>query len=1493
MRGGILLWMKALPFILLCLLLLSIFTSCDQNQAGAIAITLDSGALGKTAEVIDSVENQQIALPSGDAIWTTDEYSFSGWATARGGDVVYKAGAMFSSPSDVTLYAVWTENLKITYLPNGGTGESVTEYHKSGEKVRIKDSSFTRDGWGFKAWNTADDESGTSYAAGQELTLSENLTFYAIWSQNTVTLSYNANGGEGAIDSRAVVPGTEVTLSDGIGFSYTDYTLVSWCTTSDGTGTKYDLGSSLAITEDTVLYAVWKDAPTNLTYILNAEGSAYSVKALSTDISGAVVIPSTYKKIPVTAIEDKAFYECTFITSVIIPDSVTTVGKGVFYGCSNLESVRLPEGMETIASYEEVDEASTERSTCYYGFFQNCSKLKNITIPKSVKNIDNNAFYGCSLLSLVTFEGSSSLETIGEYAFRGCSSLKKISVPDSVTSLGGGCFTECPELEKATLGSGITLVDRSTFSYCTSLESVAIKGNVKSIEESAFFGCSSLIDINLSDTLETLGQGAFENCTSLASIQIPDSVTKLVDAAFRGCSELISIALGSKVQSIGTYAFSGCNKLASIYIDNIEGATGAPTGSRWSAPSSCIVYWTGNYSVSEDGVLTLKDRTAATGAIVIPDKVNGITVTAIGEMAFQNNTSLASVTLPSTVTEIGMSAFAGCTGLTCINGMGNVRTVGNEAFRQCSSLQSIDISSVTGSIGAHTLRECTSLTSITIPDSVTSLGLSAFYGCSNLTDVTLLEGLGSIDAYCFFGCSSLSSVSIPESVTSVAESVFTGCSSLTSITINNTGLTSDKNWEATNATYLCGNFKVDNEGYLYAANASEISGAITLPSKIGDREVKKIGYNAFYGKTRLQSVSIPESVSKIEYGAFQGCTELSEVTLPSGLEAINGNLFYECTSLESINIPSGLKTIDANAFYGCIGLKSIVFPDTLTKIGAQAFSGCTGLESISIPGNCTEIEHDAFQNCSGITSIYVDRTEESCASPWGASNATVIWASYFTVTDYGSLDVNASLDRSLLKGTVIIPSAVQSKEVTRISTYAFKDCTAMTSVKISNGVDDIGSSSFENCTSLIAVEIPDSVTSLGSEVFKECTSLSSISISANVSSVGRGVFSDCVSLREWPLSSKFKPENGVYAGWPYLTSCIIPDGTMSISYAAFENCTGLKEIVIPDSVTSIDPAAFRGCTVLAAINLPSSITKLDNDTFNGCSGLTSITIPSKVTSIGNDTFRGCSGLTSITIPDGVTTIGNNAFTGCSSLISIVIPESTTSLGCDVFSGCSSLESISIDKEYDSTLDSYNNRWGAPETCKITWKPSKVAYGSAVSSAGDIMELGTYPATAGIYAGTAVRWEALYVDTDNKRALMISEKVLEQRAFDPSSNSYSNSAIRDYLTSSQGDGFINTYGIDTSHMLYVDVTSSTEITSVGYGSDKLFLLSRDEVENDDYFAQAADRRAYNLDGSIGQWWIRSANGIYGCCIKPHDNEIGEDYGVRYEYGLRPAFWYTWE
>ena len=324
----------------------------------------------------------------------------------------------------------------------------------------------------------------------------------------------------------------------------------------------------------------------------------------------------------------------------------------------------------------------------------------------------------------------------------------------------------------------VTTISAGAFEHFTNLASITIPDSVTSIGEYAFYDCSSLASITIPDSVTSIGEFAFCDCSSLTSVTIPDSVTSIGDRAFYGCSSLTSVTIPDSVTRIGDNAFARCSNLASVYCKSTtppilggSGFLGNAVERKIYVPATSVnAYRTANgweeyadvicpegyvpesenckiYYTSADGKIvtssSFSSELATFGAKIVSNMYkNGqgcITfdweVTKIGEFAFYDCSSLASITIPDSVTSIGDGAFSGCSSLTSVTIPDSVTLIGDSVFYDCDSLTSVAIGNSVTSIGESAFYDCSSLASITIPDSVTWIEDSAFSGCDNLESV--------------------------------------------------------------------------------------------------------------------------------------------------------------------------------------------------------------------------------------------------------------------------------------------------------------------------------------------------------------------------------------------------------------------------------------------------------------------------------------------------------------------------------------------------------------------------------------------------------------------------------------------------------------------------------------------------------------------------------------------------------------------------------------
>ncbi len=516
---------------------------------------------------------------------------------------------------------------------------------------------------------------------------------------------------------------------------------------------------------------------------------------------------------------------------------------------------------------------------------------------------------------------------------------------------------------------------------------------------------------------------------------------------------------------------------------------------------------------------------------------------------------------------------------------------------------------------------------------------------------------------------------------------------------------------------------------------SSSASSITIPSTVTSGSVTYnvtvIGNNAFYNRSNIQTISIPNSIASIGSNAFYGCTGITALAIPASVTSIGTNAFYNCTSITSLTIPVNI-TVTNGMFYGCNKITSVTIikgstatgpnyttsnymytpwyisrantisltiADDVTFIGNYTFYNCTGIKSLTMPVTIGVTSSTAFSGCTAITSVtlikgsttgagYVYNSSNYAYTPWYFSrNNTIVLTIENGVTSIG--------DYTFYK-CIGIKSLVLPEGVTSIGSTTFRDCTGITSLTLPQSLTSIGSAAFRGCTGITSLTIPTSVTSIGGNAFNGCTGITSLTMPINIT-IASGMFNGCNKITSLTLTkgssgagATYTATTATYTPW-YISrtntmSVTIADGVTSIGSYTFYNCTGIASLTISNTVTSINTYAFYGCNKITSLTIPNSVTAIGANAFYNCTAITSLTMPINIT-ITSGMFNGCNKITSLTLTKGSTgtgatyTVTTATYTpwyiSRTNTMSVTIADDVISIGNYAFYNCTGVRSLTM------------------------------------------------------------------------------------------------------------------------------------------------------------------------------------------------------------------------
>ena len=1046
-------------------------------------------------------------------------------------------------------------------------------------------------------------------------------------------------------------------------------------------------------------------------------------------ITGSLVIPDTvgYSQVPVGAIGENAFNNCTGLTSATLSNNIAIIDGYGFGNCPSLKTLTIPG--EIILNINSFSGTSIENliiadgSSQIAGYlFRNWTGLKTLTIPQGVTSIGVQSFLNCTGLTNVVFPAS--LASVGASAFSGCTAFKTATFPGSF-NYGSDSFSA---IENVIIADGTTSISRFQFNNWGTLKSVIIPSSVEYIDTAAFQSCSALKTLTIPGDV-TLADYSF-NATYVENLTISEGSTAINNLQFRGWDSLKTVTIPNGVTNIGEYAFSYCTNITAVTIP----ATTTNIGNWAFADSYSLKTLTigGSFTLNEYAFvggflpvienLTIADGSTTINAsqfikwpalktVTIPNSV-----TSIGNLAFAECLSLTDVIIPGNVTSIGTCAFAesGLTSVTFLNGTGDV-AIGNEAFRGCERLTKAVISANVTSIGYAAFKRCANLQNVIIAVGAEIIGDEAFRECSALTNVVIPDTVTSIGSYAFMG-TALPKITISAGLITLGRAPFLNCSNLTSVKFKgNIPVNLEIPFEGTPANLIA--YRYDNAtGFGQTLHGKTvqiipyediynytISGDSTTITSLKDKD-----YN---GNVTIPSTLGGKTITAIGNSAFIGWTGVTGLTIPASVQSIGNNAFSDCTALESIRFLGNAPTLGTTPFANTHASAVVYYYHDSTGFGAT-FAGRPTQMMYRYDHLYTFTVSEGKAAITGVTAENQvgDLIIPSILGGYPvAAIADLAFSNNSKLTSVTIPDSVTSIGHSAFRGSVNLQSVTIAGGVETIADEAFGGCTALTNVVLPNTLISFGIWVFSGCTALTGVVLPDSLTNIGAYAFAR-SGVTSITIPAAVTTIGWAPFLECSGL----TSVKFKGNIPEYLEIPFQGT---PAGLIAYRYynatgfgqtlhgrpvqiIADEDIynyttanskvtiTGLKDkdyggnVTIPSTlggnpVVAIGDSAFVNWQAITGLTIPNSVTTIEGSAFRYCRNIQTLKLPDDIKIISAYSFDSLSALTSLTIPNGVTAIGVAAFGGIYLVENVTIPASVTSIGTNAFYWNSNLKNVTF------------------------------------------------------------------------------------------------------------------------------------------------------------------------------------------------------------------------
>ena len=408
------------------------------------------------------------------------------------------------------------------------------------------------------------------------------------------------------------------------------------------------------------------------------------------------------------------------------------------------------------------------------------------------------------------------------------------------------------------------------------------------------------------------------------------------------------------------------------------GGADSSQGWRYGSNGELEPYAIYEYELDDANNATITKYHGNMRVLIIPDTIDGYTVTGIGSSAFASNAYLMSVQIPDTVTEIEDGAFRDCSNLSSVNLPTSLKTLGTMAFYDCDLITSVTVPASLegcgGDGGCGPFGGCDGLKEVSFEAGTTRVADHLLYDCPGIESVAVPEGVTLVESYAFGDCVNLTSVSLPSTLTIVGYQSFNGCSKLAEVQIPDTVTEiEDGAFSESGLTSVVVPQCVTTLGSRIFRNCTQL-----VSAKLPD-DITTLNENMFSGCTALENVTLPKSLTVVSSSAFKDCTSLKSIDIPTTVERIYSEAFRNCDSLTKVVIPNSVVYIGSQEFYDCDALTDVVLSTGIESIPSEAFRHCDSLEKIVLPYRVTKIESNAFVECTKLKSVTIPRATTTIA----------------------------------------------------------------------------------------------------------------------------------------------------------------------------------------------------------------------------------------------------------------------------------------------------------------------------------------------------------------------------------------------------------------------------------------------------------------------------------------------------------------------------------